>query len=137
MDVKATIQDPAPLSPLHALPVMTEEEKQLLLAWNDTTTAYPKDKTLSELFEEQVLLVPDNTAVVFAEQQLTYCELNTKANQVAHTLIERGVQADTLVGIYAERSFEMIIGLLGILKAGGAYVPREHSQKVGIYFFGC
>ncbi|MGB7710574.1 MAG: amino acid adenylation domain-containing protein [Microcoleus sp.] len=105
---------------------MSETERdQLLIEWNKTQTEYPKDKCIHQLFEEQVKLIPNAIAVVFEEQQLTYLELNQKANQVARHLHSLGVKPDALVGICVERSLAMIIGLLGILKAGGAYVPLD------------
>ena len=108
------------------LPILTEREKhQLLVQWNDTQTEYPYDKCIHQLFEEQVERTPENIAVVFEDQQLTYQELNIKANQLSHYLRKIGVKSEVLVGICVERSLEMIIGLLGILKAGGAYVPID------------
>nr|NCS43449.1 amino acid adenylation domain-containing protein [Microcystis aeruginosa BS11-05] len=86
---------------------------------------YPADKCIHQLFEEQVERTPNDVAVVFEEQQLTYNELNRRANQLAHYLQSLGVKPDELVGICVERSLEMIVGLLGILKAGGAYVPLD------------
>ncbi|WP_321968535.1 AMP-binding protein, partial [Burkholderia cepacia] len=79
--------------------------------------------TIHELFEAQVERSPDSVAVVFEGEQLTYGELNERANRLGHYLRGRGVGADSLVGICVERSLEMVVGLLGILKAGGAYVP--------------
>jgi amino acid adenylation domain-containing protein/non-ribosomal peptide synthase protein (TIGR01720 family) len=111
---------------IHLLPLLTETQShQLLFDWNQTQVNYPKDKCIHQLFEEQVELNPDAISVVFEDQQLTYGELNTKANQLAHYLQDLGVQAETLVGICVERSLEMIIGMLGILKAGGAYVSLD------------
>ncbi|MGF2038868.1 MAG: non-ribosomal peptide synthetase [Nostoc sp. CmiVER01] len=108
------------------LPLLTQiEQHQLLVEWNDTQVDYPQDKCIHQLFEEQVERTPDAIAVVFENQQLTYHQLNAKANQLARYLRSLGVQADVLVGIYVERSLEMIVGLLGILKAGGAYVPLD------------
>ncbi|MCG6135477.1 MAG: non-ribosomal peptide synthase/polyketide synthase [Nostoc sp. LLA-1] len=108
------------------LPILTAfEQKQLLLEWNDTQVDYPQDKCIHQLFEEQVERTPNAVAVVFDNQQLTYHELNTRANQLAHYLQSLGVSADVLVGICVERSLEMVVGLLGILKAGGAYVPLD------------
>jgi amino acid adenylation domain-containing protein len=108
------------------LPLLTEREThQILAEWNDTQTEYPKDKCIHRLFEEQVDRTPDATAVVYEDQQLTYRELNNRANQLAHYLHRQGVQPDTLVALCMERSIEMIVGLLGILKAGGAYVPLD------------
>jgi amino acid adenylation domain-containing protein len=108
------------------LPLLTaREQQQLLVEWNQTQTAYPQDKAIHQLFEAQVEQTPDAIAVVFEDQQLTYRELNDRANQLAHYLQKLGVQPDVLVGICVERSLEMIVGLLGILKAGGAYVPLD------------
>jgi len=114
-----------PQQPIHELPLLTEAEQQQLLAWNDTATDYPHDKTLVDLFEDQVEKTPEAIAVVFEDQQLTYRALNTKANQLAHYLQNMGVKPDILVGICVERSLEMVIGLFGILKAGGAYLPLD------------
>ncbi|MCP4695913.1 MAG: amino acid adenylation domain-containing protein, partial [Gammaproteobacteria bacterium] len=114
-----------PEAGIQQLPLLTEAETQQLIEWNRTETDYPQDKTIVDLFEEQVEKAPDNIAVVFEGRQLTYAELNRQANQLAHALIVLGVQADTPVGICVERSLEMIVGLLGILKAGGAYVPLD------------
>ncbi|MDM8558174.1 amino acid adenylation domain-containing protein [Candidatus Parabeggiatoa sp. HSG14] len=117
-----------PQQPISELPMLTKREQhQLLVEWNDTQIDYPKDKCVHQLFEEQVEQHPDNIAVVFADKQLTYKELNAKANQLAHYLQTLGVKPEILVGIYIERSIEMIVGILGILKAGGAYVPLEPS----------
>jgi amino acid adenylation domain-containing protein len=123
--LEAVLKDSA--SPIHTLPVMTEKETKQLLAWNDTATDYPRNKTIVDLFEQQVETTPDNIAVVFEEQQLTYRELNSQANQLAHYLQSLGVKPEVLVGICVERSLEMVIGLLVILKAGGAYVPIDPS----------
>ncbi|MBI4524347.1 MAG: amino acid adenylation domain-containing protein [Deltaproteobacteria bacterium] len=108
------------------LPMLTEAEKhQLLVEWNDTEKEYPKDRCIHELFEEQVKRTPEAVAVVFEGQELSYRDLNAKANRLAHHLRRRGVGPETLVAICMERSTEMIVGLLGILKAGGAYVPLD------------
>jgi surfactin family lipopeptide synthetase A len=101
------------------------EQHQLLVEWNNTQADYPKDKCFHHLFEAQVELTPEATAVVFEQQQLTYAELNCRANQLARYLKNLGVKPEVLVGICMERSVEMIVGLLGILKAGGAYVPLD------------
>jgi amino acid adenylation domain-containing protein len=109
------------------LPLMTDTElHQLLIEWNQTEVEYPQ-QCLHQWFEDQVKWTPEAISVTYANQQLTYGELNCKANQLAHHLQTLGVQPDTLVGICVERSPEMIIGLLGILKAGGAYVPLDPS----------
>ncbi|MBO1055966.1 MAG: amino acid adenylation domain-containing protein [Dolichospermum sp. JUN01] len=121
-----------PFERISQLPLLTEvEQQQLLIEWNDTQVDYPQDKCIHQLFEEQCLRTPDAVAVVFENQQLTYDELNCRANQLAHYLRSHGVGADVLVGLCVERSLEMIVGILGILKAGGAYVPLdpEYPQK--------
>ncbi|MEH1824939.1 MAG: amino acid adenylation domain-containing protein [Nostoc sp.] len=107
---------------------LTEQEQhKILVEWNDTTVDYPQHLCIHQLFEAQVDKTPDSIAVVFNEEQLTYQELNHRANKVAHYLHSDslGVGPEILVGICMERSLEMIVGLLGILKAGGAYVPLD------------
>ncbi|MGB7605871.1 MAG: amino acid adenylation domain-containing protein [Lutisporaceae bacterium] len=101
------------------------EKNQLLEVFNNTDTAYQKEKTIHQLFEEQVERVPNKAAVVFENKALTYKELNQKANQLANKLRRAGVTSDSIVGIIAERSLEMVVGILGILKAGGAYLPID------------
>ncbi|HEY0610184.1 MAG TPA: amino acid adenylation domain-containing protein, partial [Chitinophaga sp.] len=101
------------------------EKQQLLYAFNDTRQAYPSDKSVIELFEEQVLKTPDAIAIVYEQVRLSYRELNERSNQLAHYLAAKGVQADTLVPVCIERSAEMLIAILGIWKAGGAYVPLD------------
>ncbi|NEP80670.1 MAG: AMP-binding protein, partial [Okeania sp. SIO3B3] len=111
------------------LPLLTEAERyQLLVEWNDTKTTYFQNQCVHKLFEEQVERTPDAVAVVFEDEQLTYRELNAKANQLARYLQNLGVKPEVLVGICVERSLEMIIGLLGIIKAGGAYVPLDSNS---------
>ncbi|MEC0083658.1 amino acid adenylation domain-containing protein, partial [Paenibacillus alvei] len=108
------------------LELVTEAEKADLLGrFNDTTTEFPRRKTLNQLFEEQAELYPDNVAAVMNERQLTYRELNERSNRLARKLRETGVEADQLVAILAERSLDMVVGILAILKAGGAYVPVD------------
>ncbi|MBW4597352.1 MAG: amino acid adenylation domain-containing protein [Brasilonema angustatum HA4187-MV1] len=107
------------------LPLLTEVEQQLLAQWNNTQADYPLDKCIHQLFEEQVQRTPDAVAVVFENQQLTYQQLNCRANKLAYYLRSLGVKPDVLVGLCVERSPLMIIGLLAILKAGGAYVPLD------------
>ncbi|PSF28879.1 non-ribosomal peptide synthetase, partial [Aphanothece hegewaldii CCALA 016] len=102
------------------------EQQQILVEWNQTQIDYPqKNDCIYQLFEAQVEKTPDAVALVYQNQQLTYSQLNFKANQLAHYLISLGVRPETRVGISVERSIEMIIGLLAILKAGGAYVPLD------------
>jgi amino acid adenylation domain-containing protein len=122
--LKGIVSDPE--QPISTLPLLTEAERhQLLVEWNDTTADYPKDSCIHELFEEQVERTPDTIAVRFKDKQLTYQELNARANQVANYLRRLGVRREKRVGICVDRSLEMIVGLLGILKAGGAYVPLD------------
>ncbi|MEB3147559.1 MAG: AMP-binding protein, partial [Sphaerospermopsis sp.] len=110
----------------NTIPLLTATEKhQLLVEWNDTQTEYPQDKCIHELFEQQVEKTPNAVAVVFENQQLTYQELNNRANQLAYHLQRLGVKPEVLVGICLNRSLEMMVGLLAILKAGGAYVPLD------------
>ncbi|MEH2206526.1 MAG: amino acid adenylation domain-containing protein [Nostoc sp.] len=121
-----------PQQSISQLPLLTEvAAHQLLVEWNDTQVDYPCDKCIHQLFEEQVERNPEAVAVVFENQQMTYGELNYRANQLAHYLQSLGVGADVLVGLCVERSVEMVVGLLAILKAGGAYLPidPEYPQE--------
>ena len=103
------------------------ERQRLLRQWNDTKREFPLHACVHELFEKQAELVPDQIALVFEGQKLTYAALNRKANQLAHHLRGLGISADRPVAICIRRSLEMVIGLLGVLKAGGAYVPLDTS----------
>ncbi|MDV2998930.1 MAG: Linear gramicidin synthase subunit B [Chroococcopsis gigantea SAG 12.99] len=124
--LSAIVSDPR--MTIARLPLLSQREsRQLLTRWNDTSTPYPQDKCIHQLFEEQVRKTPSAIAAVYEKQCLTYEELNRKANQLARYLRSLGVKPEVLVGIYIERSLEMVIGLLGILKAGGAYVPLDPS----------
>lgn len=110
------------------LPILPEAEwRQIVVEWNATEVPFPSDSCLHQLFEAQAQSLPDKIAVVFEDEQLTYSELNRRANKLAHYLQKLGVGPDTLVGVYMNRSLEMVIGLYGILKAGGAYVPLDPS----------
>ncbi|KFA88774.1 peptide synthetase [Archangium violaceum Cb vi76] len=102
-----------------------EERHRVLVAWNDTRLPREPDACLHRLIEAQVERTPDAVAVSFEGAHLTYRELDSRANQLAHYLRARGVGPDRLVALCAERSLEMVVGLLGILKAGGAYVPLD------------
>jgi amino acid adenylation domain-containing protein len=108
----------------------SKERQQLLVELNDTSRDYPTDRCIHELFEEQAARTPDSLAVVYENDSLSYAELNTRANQVAHYLKRLGAKPETTVALCMERSVEMIVGMLGILKAGGVYVPLEPSQPV-------
>ena len=116
------------------LPLLTEAERvRVLDEWNDTRVTWA-EKSLLNLFAEQVERTPDATAIVFADEQLSYRQLNARANQLAHHLRSLGVGPDTRVGICINRSLEMVIGVLGALKAGGAYVPLDPaypSERLG------
>jgi amino acid adenylation domain-containing protein len=124
------------------LPILPEEEwRQVVVEWNATHVPFPFESCLHHLFEAQAAQRPEAVALVFNEAQLTYGELNRRANKLAHylqklgvgptsasdstELVEASVEPDVLVGVYMERSLEMVIGLYGILKAGGAYVPLD------------
>ncbi len=111
---------------LSELPLLSQAElQQILIEWNNTATEYAKDVCLHQLFEAQVERTPEAVAIVAGEAQVTYCELNRRANQVARMLRAGGVKPDTLVGLFTDRSVEMVVGVLGILKAGGAYLPLD------------
>ncbi len=107
------------------------ERDQLLVAWQGIAAEYPRDKCIHQLFEEQADINPSAVAVVFEGEQLTYEQLNRKANRLARYLRSQGVGAEVLVGICVERSLEMIVGILGILKAGGAYLPLDPELPPG------
>jgi arthrofactin-type cyclic lipopeptide synthetase A len=115
-----------PQRPLNSLPLLPQEERQrLLIEFNATEVDCPMDQPLQALFEQQVQRQPNAIAVQFAEQRLTYRQLNEQSNRLAHHLRELGVQPDSRVAICVERGPELVIGLLSILKAGGAYVPLD------------
>ncbi|MBC1236261.1 non-ribosomal peptide synthetase [Nostoc sp. 2RC] len=110
------------------LPILTPaEQQQLLVSWNHTQADYPQDICIHQLFADQVEQTPNAVAVVFADRQLTYQELNQQADALAHYLKQLGVKPEVLVGICLEKSLEMVIGILAILKAGGAYLPLDPS----------
>jgi amino acid adenylation domain-containing protein len=114
-----------PDAPISEIDYLTKEERRQILQWNETAADYLHDRCIHDLFEQQAERSPDALALTFGRMQLTYRELNERANQLAHYLRRLGVGPDTLVGICVERSFEMVVGLLGILKAGGAYLPLD------------
>ncbi|GGF89962.1 hypothetical protein GCM10010912_38930 [Paenibacillus albidus] len=112
--------------PLETIDILSAKEReQILIDFNPAYASYPQDKTIHQLFEEQVVMTPENVAVIFEDQQLTYRQLNERANQLAGVLRNKGVQTDELVGIMSDRSIEMIVSLLAVLKSGGAYLPID------------
>lgn len=122
----------APDAALHTLPLLTQAEQRQLQAWNATAADFPSGQTLAGLFEAQAAKTPDAIAVVCEGQQLSYAELNAKANQLAHFLLRQpaftgseGSACKPLVALCVERSLDMVAGLLGILKSGAAYVPLD------------
>jgi amino acid adenylation domain-containing protein len=117
--------------PISRLNILTgAERKRLLDEVNGTAAEYPGEKTLVDLFEQQAQETPALEAVTFEGKRITYTELNRRANQLAHYLARRGVGPEVMVGLYVERSIEMLVALWGILKAGGAYVPLDPSYPL-------
>lgn len=117
---------------LSRLPILTEDERrELLFHWNNTASQYPANECVHQLFETQAANTPDRVAVIFEGEQLSYAELNSRANQLAHYLKKHGVGPEVIVGTCFERSLDMVVGLLGVLKAGGAYLPLDpaYPQK--------
>lgn len=115
-----------PTQRISELPLLTQnEQQQILTDWNQTQTPYAQDICFQHIFEAQVEKYPDAIALIYQNQQITYRELNRRSNQLAHYLQKLGVRAEVRVGIWSERSPEMIIAMLGVLKAGGAYVPLD------------
>ena len=108
-----------------SLPLLSENEKEKIISFTSTATGYPREKTIIGLFKDQVNLYPGKTAVVFRDESITYRDLDEKTNRLAHTLKKSGVSENTPVGIIAEKSIDIITGILGILKAGGGYVPVD------------
>ena len=114
-----------PATRVSELPLITPLEREELRRWNATDRELPPQRTVAALVEAQVERTPEEIAVRFGERAMTYRELDRRANGLAHELRAAGVVAGDLVGLYVERSLEMVIGLLGVLKAGGAYVPLD------------
>uniref|UniRef100_UPI0030EB9C2C amino acid adenylation domain-containing protein n=1 Tax=Ascidiimonas meishanensis TaxID=3128903 RepID=UPI0030EB9C2C len=117
-----------PVKDIAILPL--EETYQLLNTFNDTAVDYLKDKTLVDLFQEQVQKTPENIAVVFQDIQVSYKELDQQSNQLARYLLKNQVKQEDLIAICLERSLEMIVGILGILKAGAAYLPIDPEYPI-------
>ncbi|WP_414582892.1 SDR family NAD(P)-dependent oxidoreductase [Scytonema sp. PCC 10023] len=118
-----------PHQKLSELPLFSAAQRhQMLVEWNHTPADDPQHLCIHQLIEAQSLKTPNAVAVVFEDKQLTYSQLNSKANKIAHYLQTLGVRPEDIVGIYVERSLEMVIGLLGILKAGAAYLPLDSND---------
>jgi amino acid adenylation domain-containing protein len=114
--------------PISELPMLTAGEQHMFLKeWNQTSAPYPTDKCVHQLFEEQVVRRPEAVAVVFEGHKLTYRELNDQANSLARYLNKLGVVPDSLVGVWMERSLDIVVSLIAVLKAGAAYVPLDPS----------
>ena len=129
-----------PDAAISQLSLLSEEERaQQLVEWNETVS-YPRRLTLHELFEAQAAATPEAIALVYEAEQLSYRELNERANQLGHYLRELGVGPETLVGLCFERSMEMVVALLGVLKAGGAYLPLDPqypAERLAFMVAGC
>ena len=131
--IDSEVQDEEPEGDeLVARKLTAKERKQILIDWNDTSAPYPKDKTIYQLFEEQANKTPNNIALIFEDEKLSYKDLNKKSNQLARLIRvkyksqnKKDLKPDSLIGLCVERSLDMIIGILGILKAGAAYVPLD------------
>ncbi|KAF9285295.1 hypothetical protein BGZ68_003984 [Mortierella alpina] len=118
--------DHSPATPVFRLNVIPDEEVHMLLKdWNQTRLDYPEDCCLHQLVEQQTERTPDAIALILEEKELIYRDINSRANRLAHHLIELGVKPDARVAICVDRSMAMIIGVLALLKAGGAYVPLD------------
>jgi amino acid adenylation domain-containing protein len=116
--------------PVSQLPLLAEGDRRQLTQWNATEAEYPRKACVHQLFEAQAKVTPDAIAAVFESQELSYAELDCRANQLANHLQKLGVKPGVLVGLFVERSLDMIIGLLGVLKAGGAYVPMDPTYPL-------
>ncbi|HEX2867355.1 MAG TPA: amino acid adenylation domain-containing protein, partial [Ignavibacteriales bacterium] len=122
--LKDMAEDPDKL--IHEVQMLSEEDlKQILFDWNNTGSTYPREETFHHMFEIQAEKTPGRTAVVFENEKLTFRELNRRANRLAHILINKGIGPERLVGLYLERSADIMVGIFAILKAGGAYLPLD------------
>ncbi|MFL6333082.1 MAG: condensation domain-containing protein, partial [Pyrinomonadaceae bacterium] len=121
--LRGVVEDPR--RRLSDLPLLTAGERRLLAEWNRTSTDYAPERPLHAFFEEQAAANPDAAAVLCGQERLNYAELNRRADALARELLAHGVGPETLVGVMLERSFELVVALLGVLKAGAAYVPLD------------
>ncbi len=125
--LEGIVADPG--QPIIELPLLTEDERQqLLVQWNDTARSFPADRCIHQLFEEQAARMPESVAVTCGNEQLTYRELNVRANRLAHYLSSLGVAPEHRVILLLDRSVEFIVGVLAILKTGASYVPLDTSE---------
>jgi amino acid adenylation domain-containing protein len=121
--LKAIVADPDQL--IAYLPLIPDDERRLLDNWNRTESAFPREIAIHQLFERQTAETPDQVALIFGDSQMTFSELNARANQLARYIRKRGVDAESRVAICLERSPALVVSVLAILKAGAAYVPLE------------
>ncbi|MFB6365159.1 amino acid adenylation domain-containing protein, partial [Paenibacillus elgii] len=121
--LEAIVNDPG--ATISALDLLTAEEKEQIHAFNPAVSELPPEKTFHRLFEEQATRTPEATAVMYEDKQLTYGELNEQANRLACTLREGGIGKESIVGILADRSVDLLVGVMAVWKAGGAYVPLD------------
>jgi amino acid adenylation domain-containing protein len=112
------------------LPLLSQRERQLLVDWNDTKLEYPANRCFAELFEQQVAATPDAIAVICAGKELTYQQLNQRANRWAQYLVELGVEAETIVALMSDRSIDFLTAVLAVFKAGGAYLPLNPEHPI-------
>jgi non-ribosomal peptide synthetase component F len=117
--------------PVSGLSLLSEAERaQIVVDWNDTGRPYPNDRRIHELFAEQAKRAPDRIALIGDAQEVTYGELNRRANQLAHYLRRMGVGPEVLVGLCLQRSVEMVVAVMGVLKSGGAYLPLDPESPI-------
>ncbi|SFJ55817.1 amino acid adenylation domain-containing protein [Paenibacillus sp. UNC496MF] len=115
-----------PQVPIDEISLLTEHEaSQMLMEWNSASTKPAEHQSISDWFKAQVMRTPDEVAVVYGKERLTYAELDQRANQTANYLLQKGIGPEALIGVHLERSIDMMAAVLGILKAGGAYVPLD------------
>lgn len=117
--------------PVAQISLLSDDERRLILEdWNSTAVDYPRDQTIHGLFEARAAATPDAPALTFEGETLSYAELNGRANQLAVHLKQAGIGPDSMVGVYVERSLDMIVSILGVMKAGGGYIPLDPVYPV-------
>ena len=117
-----------PQQRISRLPLLTEQERRTITSWNDTVTQLPYNNGAHELFQEQARQTPNAPAVIFQSETVTCAQLNERSNRLARYLQSRGIGPESIVALCADRSIEMLTGLLGILKSGAIYMPIEPSN---------